>query len=191
MVDSWLSAAAQEAMFQVEAMEPVKKTPQRGTWWEMCSCWGPKSLLLCSPQTPQWSLQAHFQGWREQEPAEHLSRHWWGRGGFLNPHKIQLLGGWWRNRSSGSSEVQTSSPRCEMCSGTMKVHVGASWGALTSKHRVLCLLGKLIWESSLGCPSAVWWPLGSDHGSAKLLLVQGVSPGFFVCFVCFYTSVKA
>lgn len=37
------------------------------------------------------------------------------------PTQAAAAGGWCRTGSVGSSEGQTSSPRCEMCSGTMRV----------------------------------------------------------------------
>lgn len=110
-------------MFQVEAVRPVKKTLQRGTWWEMCS-----SPLMLRAQIPFASFptdtpvkpSGSFPR-LEGTGASWAPEHWWGRGGCLNPHELQLLGGWCRTGSVGSSEGQTSSPRCEMCSGTMRV----------------------------------------------------------------------
>lgn len=62
MVDSWLSAAAQEAMFQVEAVGPAKKNTFREGLDERCALAEAPNPFSFIPQTPQWSLQAHFQG---------------------------------------------------------------------------------------------------------------------------------
>lgn len=96
----------------------------------------------------------------------------------------------------GAEQVQWGAVKGKQAAQGVKC-VLALWGShgcfLKSSyqaHSVLCLLGKLVWESSLGWPSAAWWLLSSDCGSAELLLFQGVSPGFFVCLGLFILLLK-
>lgn len=95
-----------------------------------------------------------FPSQREQEPALHLSRYQKapvGKG--QDPatlHKLQLLGGRWRNRFNGEQPCANEQPNilCVLPSSFPSLCVNASWGAFTGSM-LHCLLDKLVWDCKL------------------------------------------